>query len=220
MSNSRHVRFSVSSLDDDVQPLRSSNRDSPPLHQIPGRVFRDLGARRNSCECQRSRMNDPADEWVDPFKAPARMESFVESFMDMTNVKSLNYESVLQFGNMNSSSADMVTREAATEEDFRFESGEEAFDATNANVGFAEYKFSLEIEGSRSRKQFTTTETTKRRTVRDACCAPSQSAVHVYKKVDTVELQTWFEGDDCYVAAADAGIVRGNILRESYRTIA
>ncbi|EHK48402.1 uncharacterized protein TrAtP1_009859 [Trichoderma atroviride] len=142
----------------------------------------------------------------------------MESFMEMANLKSLSYESVLQFGKMNSSSNAVVTREAATEEQFRFESGEEAFDAINANAGFTEYKFSLEIEGPGSRKQFTTTETTKRRIVRDACGVPSQSTVRVYKKVDTTELQTWFEGEDCYVAATDAGIVRGNILRESYQS--
>lgn len=213
MSNNRRVQFDLPLLDDGVQaPLRSSNRVPPPSHNSLGRVIHDPGARRSNCECQKYRVNDPTDEWVDQFKTPTRMESF----MEMANAKSLNYESALQFGKMNSSNA-MVAREAATGEDFRFESGEEAFDAINANVGFNEFGFSLEIEASRSRKQFTTTETTKRRTTRDTSGVPSQSAFHMYKKVDTVELQTWFEGEDCYVAASDAGYFRGN-RRETHRS--
>lgn len=212
MSNNRRVTFDLSSDDGIQSPQPSGNRTPPPSYRHLSRVIHDPGAQRNNCECQKYRMNDPTDEW-DQYKTPPRGESF----MEMANMRPLNHESVRQFGKTNNSNA-MGTREAATEEDFRFKSGEEAFDAINASVGFTEFGFSLEIEGSRTRKQFTTTETNKRRTTRDAYGGPSQPAYHVYKKVDTVELQTWFEGEDCYVAASDAGILRGNMRRETHRS--
>lgn len=212
MSNNRRVQFDLSSDDGVQSPQLSGNRTPPPSYHHLSRVIHDPVARRSNCECQKYRMNDPADEW-DQYKTSPRMESF----MEMASMRPLNYESGRQFGKTNNSNA-MVTREAATEEDFRFESGEEAFDAFNASVGFTEFGFSLEIEGSRIRKQFTTTETTKRRTNRDTYGASSQSAYQVYKKVDTVELQTWFEGEDCFVAGPDAGIFRGNMRRETHRS--
>ncbi|KAM0511975.1 hypothetical protein ACHAPE_009331 [Trichoderma viride] len=212
MSNNRRVQFDLSSDDGVQSPQPSGNRTPPPSYHHPSRVIHDLGVRRSNCECQKYRMNDPADEW-DQYKTPPKMESL----MEMASMRPFNYESGRQFGKINNSNA-MVTREAATEEDFRVESGEEAFDAFNASVGFTEFGSSFEIEGSRIRKQFTTTETTRRRTNRDTYGSPSQSAYHVSKKVDTVELQTWFEGEDCFVAASDAGISRGNMRRETHRS--
>lgn len=218
MTNNRHVRFDMDSLGDGVQPPQpSGNHIPPPPYHSLGRIIRDPGTRGSDCECQKHLMNDPIDSWAGQLKIPAR----TKSLMEMTNMKSLNYESLLQFGRINNSDA-IVAHEAATEaaieEAFRVKSEEEFSNAINASVGFTDFGFSLEIEESRTTKQFTTTETTKRRIIKETYSAPSQLAIHVYKKVDTVELQTWFEGEDCYVTTADAGIFCGNIRRGTHRS--
>lgn len=230
MSNNRRVRFDLPSSDDGVRsPQPSSLRVPSSSYRNLDRINNDSVARRRNCECQTYSANDPTDAWDSQFNIPSRIESLMEvasmnqiptrmeSLMEATNMKSLNYESLLQLGRINHSDA-MVAHEAAMEEAFRAESTEEIFDTINTSMGFTDFGFSHEIERSRTMKKFTTTETTKRRTVRDTCGAPSQSAIQVYKKVDTVELQTWFEGDDCYVAAADAGVFCGNTRRRTHRS--
>lgn len=215
MSNNRHVHWPDMPLSDDgvYSPQPSSNRVPLASYRNPDRANNDSVARRSECECQNHRTNDPTDGWAGQFNIPTRMESL----MEITNMNSLNYESLLHLDRINNRDA-MVSHEAAMEEAFRTESAEEVFNAINTSMGFTDFGFSHEIERSRTKKKFTITETTKRRTVRDTCGAPSQSATHVYKKVDTVELQTWFEGEDCYVAAADAGVFCGNTRRRTHRS--
>lgn len=219
MANNRRVRWNLPSSADDVQPpLPSSNRIPLTPHNTLtlDQMIRNPVERGSNCECQTRFTNGPTDAWATQFElhVPTR----IESLMEMTNMRSLNYESMLQrFGRMHDNDAINI-HEAATEEDYRIESAEEVCDAINAS-GFTGFGFPLDIGESRITKQFTTTETTrtKRRTVKvkETYSAPSHSAIHMHKKVDTVELQTWFEGEDCYVAAADVGILCGNARRRT-----
>jgi hypothetical protein len=219
MANGRRVTFDVPSSSDDVQLSQLSGNLIPPTvyrNLDPGRIIRNQGARGSNCECQTHLASGPTDAWATQFKlhVPAR----IQTLMEMTNVMSVNCESVLQqLNNIHDIDA-IFAHEAAMQEACRVESEEEVSDAINA-AGFAGFGFPLEIGESRITKQSTTTETTrtKRKTVKKTFGVSSHSATHVHKKVDTVELQTWFEGEDCYVATTDAGIFCGNVKRVTRR---
>ncbi|KAM0479407.1 hypothetical protein ACHAPX_004618 [Trichoderma viride] len=169
-------------------------------------------------------MREPTDAWVQSqFMRPTRFEGLAET---INLKKTLNYESMLQqFGRMNNIGA-VFAHEAATEE---------ASDVINAGLRFIDNGFSLEIggagiisdgfsfeiKGSRTTRQTAATaETTRRRAARDANTigVPSQSGIHVYKKIGTVKMQSWFDGEDCHVTAPDAGFVCGNMRRAGYRS--
>ncbi|KAL7894074.1 hypothetical protein HDV63DRAFT_415217 [Trichoderma sp. SZMC 28014] len=231
MPDNRRVHFpDLPPLDDGVQaPLKSILRVTYSLNRNLDRVNNDSVARRSDCECQNYRTNDPTDAWAGQFNIPTGAETLMrmtgvnqipsrrESLMEATNMNALNYESLMQLGRINHSNA-MAIHEAAIEEAFRAESAEEVFDTINTSMGFTDFGFSHEIERSRTMKKFTTTKTSKRRTVRNSRGTPSQPAIQMYKKVDTVELQTWFEDEDCYVAAADAVVFCDHTRRRTHRS--